>query len=247
MLRSSSKLLTLALLLSVGAVPMGQAASFDCDKASTATEIAICADPELSALDKLMGLLWKKQAQVSKKRLTEQKKWLGKRDECSADLECLKTSYQLRLQSENFPYKLSNFKIVELYNNSIKSLDYYLVTDAFGGAYNMANKVAEIAAKDLLNISWTVPQFDENYQTCNLNNLDTNTVIFEESYAVNGWISFMENRQVEVYRKWVGHGDLSSEVTYILNDGKFIPVKGKVDNCTDGQVKYSNIKFESVK
>ena len=111
----------------------------------------------------------------------------------------------------------------------------------------MANKVAEIAAKDLLNISWTVPQFDENYETCNLNNLDTNTVTFEESYAVNGWISFTENRQVEVYRKWVGHGDLSSEVTYILNDGKFIPVRGKVDNCTDGQVKYSNINFESVK
>ena len=70
------------------------AASFDCSKATTETEKAICADPELSALDRLMGLLWKKQAQVSKKRLTEQKKWLGKRDECSADLECLKTSYQ---------------------------------------------------------------------------------------------------------------------------------------------------------
>ena len=58
MLRSSSKLLTLALLLSVGFGSVGQAASFDCNKATTETEIAICNDPELSALDELMGMIW---------------------------------------------------------------------------------------------------------------------------------------------------------------------------------------------
>ncbi|MEM5470082.1 hypothetical protein [Celeribacter marinus] len=42
-----------ALLLSVGVVSVGKAASFDCNKATTETEIAICADPELSALDEL--------------------------------------------------------------------------------------------------------------------------------------------------------------------------------------------------
>ena len=40
----------LALLLTVGVGSVGQAASFDCDKATTETEIAICSDPELSAL-----------------------------------------------------------------------------------------------------------------------------------------------------------------------------------------------------
>ena len=49
------KSLVLALLLSVGVGSVGQAASFDCNKATTETEIAICADPELSALDDLMG------------------------------------------------------------------------------------------------------------------------------------------------------------------------------------------------
>ncbi len=38
-----------ALLLTVGVGSVGQAASFDCDKATTETEIAICSDPELSA------------------------------------------------------------------------------------------------------------------------------------------------------------------------------------------------------
>jgi uncharacterized protein len=45
------KLVGLALLFSLGIGSMGQAASFDCSKATTETEIAICADPELSALD----------------------------------------------------------------------------------------------------------------------------------------------------------------------------------------------------
>lgn len=47
--------LGVTLLLSVGIGSEGQAASFDYNKATTETEIAICADPELSALDELMG------------------------------------------------------------------------------------------------------------------------------------------------------------------------------------------------
>ena len=44
------RLVGLALLLSVGMGSVGSAASFDCSKATTETEIAICGDPELSAL-----------------------------------------------------------------------------------------------------------------------------------------------------------------------------------------------------
>ncbi len=52
------RLVGLALFLSVGLASVGTAASFDCSKATTETEIAICADPELSALDRLMGMIW---------------------------------------------------------------------------------------------------------------------------------------------------------------------------------------------
>ena len=49
----------LALVLSVGFGSVGKAASFDCNKAITETEIAICNDPELSALDELMSVFYK--------------------------------------------------------------------------------------------------------------------------------------------------------------------------------------------
>jgi len=49
------RLISLALLLSVGFGTVAKAASFDCNKAATETEIAICANPELSALDELMA------------------------------------------------------------------------------------------------------------------------------------------------------------------------------------------------
>ena len=53
------KSFSLALLLSVGIGSVAKAASFDCNKATTETEIAICSDPELSALDELMGVVWR--------------------------------------------------------------------------------------------------------------------------------------------------------------------------------------------
>ena len=49
--------LLIGLMLLVGAPSLTLAASFDCDKAATETEIAICSDPELSALDELAGVL----------------------------------------------------------------------------------------------------------------------------------------------------------------------------------------------
>ena len=58
-MRQYIRLVCLALLLSVGAITVAKAASFDCNKATTETEIAICADPELGALDELMGAVWR--------------------------------------------------------------------------------------------------------------------------------------------------------------------------------------------
>lgn len=76
----SFRLVGLALLLSVGFVSVGTAASFDCSKATTEIEIAICGDPELSALDELLGQLWKK-LDPSVSLVAEQKAWLSQRDE----------------------------------------------------------------------------------------------------------------------------------------------------------------------
>ena len=49
----------ISLMLVVGVPSIAAAASFDCDRAATETEIVICSDPELSALDELAGILTK--------------------------------------------------------------------------------------------------------------------------------------------------------------------------------------------
>ena len=51
------------------------AASFDCNKATTETEKAICADPELSALDELMSE--KFLSIEGPKPIAEQRNWLS--------------------------------------------------------------------------------------------------------------------------------------------------------------------------
>jgi len=59
-------------------------ASFDCSKASTEVEIAICNDPELSSLDELMAAIYKLSRKTSKYQntvLEEQRAWIVKRDE----------------------------------------------------------------------------------------------------------------------------------------------------------------------
>ena len=47
--------LVISLMLVLWVPSIAAAASFDCDRAATETEIAICNDPELSALDELLG------------------------------------------------------------------------------------------------------------------------------------------------------------------------------------------------
>jgi uncharacterized protein len=92
----------LALLMAF-TMPVGvaQAASFDCAKAVTETEKAICSDPALSALDDILGFIWKNQKIASKKNIAVQKQWLVKRDTCRLEWECIYTAYR------QFLYKLS--------------------------------------------------------------------------------------------------------------------------------------------
>ena len=89
------KLVSLALLLTFGVGSLGNAASFDCNKATTETEIAICADPELSALDELMGEIWGQTSQSSR-AVNDQIRWLTERDALS-DIWHLREFYNYRI------------------------------------------------------------------------------------------------------------------------------------------------------
>lgn len=86
-----------ALGLSAGAAA---AAALDCAKASTATEYAICDNPEISTLDEqmtgvyytLISSGWLKPAQLNKAK-TDQAKFLSRRNSCGANYQCLVDAY----------------------------------------------------------------------------------------------------------------------------------------------------------
>jgi hypothetical protein len=80
-------------LLSFLVTPL-YAASFDCNKATTETEIAICSDPELSALDERMGEAWARLSPLFPK--ANQVNWIHRRDGCGNSY-CIKRALEERI------------------------------------------------------------------------------------------------------------------------------------------------------
>ena len=77
-----------------------QASSFDCAKAASASEKAICADPYTAGLDSQLGKAWTAtlaEAKDPKALRLGQREWLKQRDQCQADLGCLRSQYLSRL------------------------------------------------------------------------------------------------------------------------------------------------------
>ena len=99
--------LLISLMLLIGVPSLAVAASFDCDRAATETEIAICGDPELSALDDLMSVVWRFETRTVLD-ISTQKKWLNKRDECASKIKCLTDMFVERLKSCPSSYKMGH-------------------------------------------------------------------------------------------------------------------------------------------
>jgi uncharacterized protein len=83
------------------------AASFDCTKASTADEKAVCADQGLSNMDVEMATLFRVSMEIpmlmgSKGAAgDEQIAWLAKRSTCGGSVTCLKDAYRTRIDQLN--------------------------------------------------------------------------------------------------------------------------------------------------
>ncbi|WP_119274488.1 lysozyme inhibitor LprI family protein [Taklimakanibacter deserti] len=95
-------LLLSALILFVSPV---EAASFDCSKAAKPDERAICATPDLSALDSEMGGLWFAFSKVpmlmgsNGARMDDAQNFLQQRAQCGGDLACLRQLYRARIDA----------------------------------------------------------------------------------------------------------------------------------------------------
>jgi uncharacterized protein len=94
-----------ALLLTTGGTPAlaDATASFDCTKAQTATEKAICKDDSLAWLDRELNQLYGdvRQLQAEGERLAlrdDQRAWVGRRDACGGDGQCITRLYWQRLK-----------------------------------------------------------------------------------------------------------------------------------------------------
>ncbi|MDG4550269.1 MAG: lysozyme inhibitor LprI family protein [Candidatus Contendobacter sp.] len=82
------------------------AASYDCTRASTAAEIAVCDNPDLNRMDEDLAVTYRSlldrlpSRQAARLR-EDQRSWLVARDSCGADVRCLKARYQERLARLN--------------------------------------------------------------------------------------------------------------------------------------------------
>ncbi|WP_028862634.1 lysozyme inhibitor LprI family protein [Psychromonas aquimarina] len=76
-------------------ISVANSASFDCAKAASQTEKFICGDAELSRQDSTLGEKYR-QLEKSEKLKKAQRQWVNVRNKC-ADIQCLKTSYQIRI------------------------------------------------------------------------------------------------------------------------------------------------------
>ena len=88
------RLFGIALLFSAGVGSVAKAASFDCNKATTDTELAICTDPELSALDEKLDEQWQKMSPLFP--TFDQLKWITWRDTCD-NSDCIEDAIKRRL------------------------------------------------------------------------------------------------------------------------------------------------------
>src|SRR6478735_8104066 len=82
--------------------PSASAASFDCAKAGTPTEKAICADPILSRLDEQLDDAYRVAQKRAESRIAlrdAQRKWLATRRDVCRDSGCLRAAYEARIDA----------------------------------------------------------------------------------------------------------------------------------------------------
>lgn len=76
--------------------------SFDCQKASTSTDAAVCSSQDLWTMDRAMASLYfffknNSSGQVAQDYLATQREWLKRRDRCGDDISCLAERYSSRI------------------------------------------------------------------------------------------------------------------------------------------------------
>ena len=93
--------IVISFLIALSTASLSHAASFNCTKASTKNEIAICSDPELSTLDEVMAATYKQTRGVvpdANKLKNEQINWIKSIATCDGNTSCLIGAYRDRIR-----------------------------------------------------------------------------------------------------------------------------------------------------
>lgn len=102
-----SSRLSLPLLFCTALLPMiAQTASYDCTRATTAAEIAVCNNPGLNRMDEDLAVQYRSLLnQLPPRRADalrdDQRSWLVARNSCGADVRCLRARYEERIARLN--------------------------------------------------------------------------------------------------------------------------------------------------
>jgi len=246
------KFLAICVALSMSWANMSLAASFDCNKARTQTEITICNDTELSALDALMGAWWKTDRKpIGDKEdptVASQRDWLKRRDTCGSDLICILVHYKSRI--EEF-----GFGTVGILDHSKGKPEYFLYSNlmyayqASGFLYRLPNAGSTGILLKLKSPIIVIPSLDflGKISSCNITSIKTDVSLeemtFEDVLGADLWNDGEIIEEVATYTKWAGHGDQSTSVRYRLINRKFIPYKIFFDSCFDNHINQIEVIF----
>jgi uncharacterized protein len=97
--------LTAFALVAIAMATQAEAASFDCNRARTPDEKAVCKNPGLSELDSEMAALWYSYKRfpflmgASGVRQDDARQFLADRRQCGANVGCLRRVYQARIKA----------------------------------------------------------------------------------------------------------------------------------------------------
>ena len=234
--------LLISLMLVVGVPSTTVAASFDCDRAATETEIAICSDPELSALDELMGALWVT-LESSDREVAKQRTWLEQRDDCGANKGCSVSLYRSRIEDLGWGVR-------GVFDHTQGKPEYFLYAETLyayqGSAFLYRSKNA---GNLLVTPSIFVPdlKFLEEISSCEIASIDAEIFVeelpFEDILGVSLSPDVDITADVRTYTKWAGHGDQSHYISYHLIDGEFLPQRIFFDSCLDQAIQQIEVIF----
>jgi len=197
------------------------AASFDCTKAGTKVEKMICANPELSKLDKELAERYRESVAKDSSVKQEQLKWLKQRNLCD-DVKCLLAQYKERVND------LDDFII--RFNRSLANNE---TSDK-----NLAAGMQEKKSNDALGLLFQQGGFWVSDETINRSNLSCGALLANNTMGL-AFQKYEPNRKTILIRIGGRHPNQNNpEVQRMMNSDIQVPIRIENVSVSGSKVTY---------